>query len=125
MEQHIGKLTVTSDGPGKGASFTVELPLFRRTAPPTKQNGLATWNGACGTSSTLTAAPCARRLLVVDDAASNRKTRGFVCEQAEDGQQAIDLYRAPQDKREKEDTIVMDYEMPVMNDPTTTKKLRG
>jgi len=132
VEQHLGKLTVASDGPGKGASFFVELPLFRRaaTTSPT-QKGNTFGSSGQKTSSTLIPAPCARRVLVVDDAASNRKmlvrllkSRGFVCEQAEDGQQAVELYRALQGKGELVDIIVMDYEMHVMNGPTATKTLR-
>jgi CheY-like chemotaxis protein len=89
-----------------------------------------------------------RRVLVVDDAASNRKmlvrilsSRGFVCDQAEDGQQAVETYTAaisaagsclaaPVGEGASVGVgapyvaIVMDYEMPVMNGPAAAKRLR-
>ena len=72
-----------------------------------------------------------KRVLVVDDVLSNRKmlmriltSKGYVCEQAEDGQQAIDVYRASLASGNLFDAITMDYEMPVMNGPTATGKLR-
>ncbi|HJQ93554.1 MAG TPA: PAS domain-containing sensor histidine kinase [Candidatus Thermoplasmatota archaeon] len=34
VEQHDGTLTCASEGPGKGAAFTVRLPLLRAAAPP-------------------------------------------------------------------------------------------
>ena len=72
------------------------------------------------------------RILVVDDAASNRKmmvrlltARGYECRQAEDGQQGIEMYqRMISDSRAPPLAILMDYEMPVMNGPTATRKLR-
>jgi CheY-like chemotaxis protein len=72
-----------------------------------------------------------RRILVVDDAVSNRKllvrllkARGYVCEQAENGQHALDVYRNLCERGVPLETIVMDYEMPVMDGPTATKLLR-
>jgi CheY-like chemotaxis protein len=72
-----------------------------------------------------------RRILVVDDAVSNRKllvrllkARGYVCEQAENGQRALDVYRSLCERGVPLETIVMDYEMPVMDGPTATKLLR-
>mmetsp|Transcript_24811 Transcript_24811/g.41455 ORF Transcript_24811/g.41455 Transcript_24811/m.41455 type:complete len:1156 (+) Transcript_24811:410-3877(+) len=236
IEQHGGALTVTSDGLRKGATFSVELPLFEYTnypststnpsnaagagaittttgvegglpAIPTMMNqndvgssledaidataagdvelGLPTGaHGAVasmqesqsiGTSlvaltgdssddkkgdatvsltlkhsnhqqqqrqlmqqqqkqSTETYALCERykKLLVVDDSPLNRKmlcrvlkAKGFTCCQAEDGQQAIDMYKSLVAEGEPVDGILMDFEMPVMNGPTATKHLRN
>ena len=73
-----------------------------------------------------------KRILVVDDVLSNRKilmrvltSKGYVCEQAEDGQQAIDVYRASLASGLSFDAITMDFEMPVMNGPTATGHLRA
>ena len=73
-----------------------------------------------------------KRILVVDDVGSNRKmliriltSKGYVCEQAEDGQQAIDVYRASLASGLFFDAITMDFEMPVMNGPTATGHLRA
>jgi len=122
-----------------GSTFSIELPLYRQTpAKPDLTTPAKTSDRMEMKDETSTEAASARRavnapprVLVVDDAVSNRKmlirllkTRGYECDQAEDGQQAIDVYRALQGKREPVDIIVMDYEMPVMNGPTATKKLR-
>ncbi len=73
-----------------------------------------------------------KRVLVVDDAVSNRKmlvriltNNGYVCEQAEDGQQALNMYRASLESGELFYAITMDSEMPVMNGPTATGHLRA
>ena len=73
-----------------------------------------------------------KRILVVDDVTSNRKmltrvltSKGYVCEQAENGQQAIDVYRASLASGLSFDAITMDFEMPVMNGPTATGHLRA
>lgn len=71
------------------------------------------------------------RLLAVDDIQSNRKLMGRLLERqgyrvdvAADGQEAIDLI----EKSVKDDdiyhTVLMDYEMPVMNGPDAVKELR-
>uniref|UniRef100_A0A7S3GNB6 histidine kinase n=1 Tax=Spumella elongata TaxID=89044 RepID=A0A7S3GNB6_9STRA len=73
----------------------------------------------------------ARRVLVIDDATSNRKllirilkAKGYVCDEAEDGQKGLDLYVSLRRQGEIIDAILMDFEMPVMNGPTATKVLR-
>ena len=140
MEQHGGKLHVASEGPGLGSTFSIELPLYRQiathalisTAKTSDRMEMKDEKANGETASTHHAVPVSvPRVLVVDDAVSNRKmlirllkARGYECEQAEDGQQAIDVYRALQNNKEPVNTIVMDYEMPVMNGPTATKKLR-
>ena len=137
-QQHGGDLTVTSEGLGKGANFCLELPLYRlslpQTPPPTHLhlNPLQEQKDGKGDfSSQIQHVMHTQRILVVDDAVSNRKllmrllkARGFLCEQAEDGQQALDVYRALRDRGEHVDTVVMDYEMPVMDGPTATRTLR-
>ena len=155
-EQHSGRLSVASEGLSKGAVMLLELPLYRKQVPcaslmamlgrpsasqsdDSAATALMQVHRQCSVDS---AAPTiatertrgisyARRVLVVDDALSNRKmlmrllkARGFLCEQAEDGQQALDMYRALRDRGEHVDTVVMDYEMPVMDGPTATRTLR-
>jgi signal transduction histidine kinase/CheY-like chemotaxis protein len=70
-----------------------------------------------------------KRILVVDDAPSNRKMlvrvlarSGHVCDQAQDGQVAVDMVKKVSDGGY--DMILMDFEMPVMNGPTATRVLR-
>jgi len=137
VEQHGGKLTVTSDGIGAGTTFTVELPLFESLqdsviahgATHTSVNKDLPLSAAVVPADHAERAP--RRILVVDDVMSNRKmlirlltSSGYVCEQAEDGQQAIDKYLSSLRTGNTIDAITMDFEMPVMDGPTATKKLR-
>jgi CheY-like chemotaxis protein len=79
----------------------------------------------------LPAAAAQWRTLVVDDSSLSRKmlirllkSRDHVCEQAEDGQQAIERYSEMVARGEPLDAILMDFEMPVMNGPTATARLR-
>ena len=72
-----------------------------------------------------------QHVLVVDDSTFNRKMlarlmkgKNHICEQAEDGQDAVNKYAEMVSRGETPDTILMDFEMPVMNGPTATAKLR-
>ena len=73
------------------------------------------------------------RILIVDDALLNRKMmrrilecRFNVIDEAENGQQALDMVRASlvQDKEAHYDVITMDYQMPVMDGVTATCHIR-
>lgn len=68
------------------------------------------------------------RILLVEDVALNRKLlrrlierHGHTCVDAENGQIGLEKYLA---HRDQFDTILIDYEMPVMNGPTAVKELR-
>jgi signal transduction histidine kinase/CheY-like chemotaxis protein len=157
--QHGGTLTAASAGLGQGCTFTLQLPMHRRPLPTTAELALRS-QGPTHTASRLrgdlmvgfqgfrsppmrseTKSPTSEstnrrhsdshRVLVVDDAVSNRKmlvrllkSRGYACEQAENGQQAVDMYRDFCERNVQVETVVMDYEMPVMNGPTATRALR-
>jgi CheY-like chemotaxis protein len=78
----------------------------------------------------LAPAPALGRVLVVDDAASNRKIvckiltkRGYECFQAEDGRQCVDMVLS-HENFQYFDCILMDSEMPVLNGPDATADLR-
>ena len=67
-------------------------------------------------------------VLVVDDSAMSRKmlmktmkAAGHTCEEAEDGQKAVDKVAADADKFH---VILMDFVMPVMDGPDATKAIR-
>ena len=152
VEQHGGTLTVTSPGIGEGTRFAVELPLFYRAskpcvshaqtnrvvpdsappvpAPPSPALSDTYSKSLSGSGLDSTESP--RRILVVDDAASNRKmltrvlaSKGYECVQADDGQQAIDRYVESVEAHTPFYSIIMDFEMPVMNGPTSTGHLRA
>ena len=74
-----------------------------------------------------------KRILIVDDAASNRKmlrrlleSRSYDCDDAEDGDQAVDMVRASMmvGSDGVYDVIIMDYQMPVMDGVTATSEIR-
>jgi CheY-like chemotaxis protein len=78
-----------------------------------------------------------RNCLVVDDSLPNRKMlvrllerSGHTCKSACHGKEAIDIIEADKatavldEGYTQIDTILMDYEMPILNGPDATKKLR-
>jgi len=150
-EQHGGTMRVSSEGLGKGATFVIELPLFEVQGLPVLQDPLS---GSLSRSSNRARSlsmgileedsaderedevgslqvPVTKHLLVVDDASSNRKLlvriltlKGYVCREAADGQQALDVYQQMCADDCAPCAVLMDFEMPVMNGPTATKQLR-
>jgi len=150
VEQHSGVMTVASEGLGQGVTFTVELPLFVGAcshrpsllldgAHPLKPQPTSHMDSAIGSAMGLGVVSTdstqfsndIKRTLVVDDSPFNRKmlirlltTRGYICEQAEDGQHCLRVYKELCDRGEPPDAITMDFEMPVMNGPAATKALR-
>ncbi|KAJ1427832.1 CheY-like superfamily [Ochromonadaceae sp. CCMP2298] len=72
-----------------------------------------------------------RHMLVVDDAVSNRKLlmrifriKGYICEEACNGQDALQKYAHMCAQGRPPEAILMDYEMPVLNGPSATRLLR-
>lgn len=70
-------------------------------------------------------------VLVVDDVASNRKMLSrllmYRCEyfvDAVDGQDAVDKVREAMQRQEMFDVITIDHQMPVMDGPTATRRIR-
>jgi CheY-like chemotaxis protein len=148
VEQQGGTMTVSSEGLGRGATFEIELPLFRieasagmgmgsmdplDTSVERTQNLLdPALDGEGEASLSLSPLPpITQYLLVVDDALSNRKllmrilkAKGYVCSEAADGAQALEVYRTMCDQGTPPCAILMDFEMPIMNGPTATKHLR-
>ena len=151
-EQHGGVLQVFSEGLGRGATFCMELPLYRSELD-TRGVSSGSVRVKPANNSALSAAPnvvhCTYseqipeageklskeqhdcRVLVVDDAASNRKllmrilrAKGYVVSEATNGQEAVDLYTRLRAEGEIVDAILMDFEMPVLDGPGATEKLR-
>jgi two-component system, sensor histidine kinase len=40
VSQHGGHITATSDGPGRGSTFTIELPLVSAPAVPAERSAM-------------------------------------------------------------------------------------
>ncbi|KAJ1431960.1 hypothetical protein B484DRAFT_448120, partial [Ochromonadaceae sp. CCMP2298] len=119
-------------------------PLFQHslvdlspTAVPSRSGSAfgsasASTSASSSASASVSASPGAGlHMLVVDDAVSNRKLlmrifrlKGFLCEEARDGQDALDKYAAMCAQGTPPSAILMDFEMPVLNGPSATRLLR-
>jgi two-component system, sensor histidine kinase len=142
IEQHGGSIVVDSPGPGLGATVTVELPLYRfpeakRSASTQTVSTSADTIRLAQTGSFPSSPKTSHVVLVVDDSLSNRKMlvrllerSGHKCISACNGQEAITMFTADKEASLLDpthtpiDTILMDYEMPVMNGPEATRILR-
>ena len=132
MKQHDGTLIATSPGLGLGTTFTMSLPLFH---VPDAVLGREIVSEESIGSSKFTAsqieAMCLK-VLIVDDAATNRKllrrlltNHGHTCDEAENGQVAITMVKDAMKSGTPYETILMDYEMPVVNGPQASQQLRS
>lgn len=116
IELHGGTLDATSDGPGRGSTFTIRLPALREAVAPLP------------VSTTRAASPStARRVLVVDDNADAADTlalliasRGGKPVVAYDGQTALSMARA-----QRPDLVLLDLGMPGMDGYETCRQLRA
>jgi len=139
VDQHNGTLIVTSDGLGKGSSFVCKLPVFCKPKLQKMDNvSLSVRDESISERVCSTwlddhndAEHC-YRILVVDDAPMNRKLltrllikRGHHVDMAEDGLQAYEMVVAQMKEGKRYDTILMDYQMPVMDGPTATHRIRA
>jgi len=139
VNQHNGTLTVDSEGLGKGSSFVCKLPVYcepkRQTADHLSIDSRDASITERVSSSWLdehTESDLCYRILVVDDAPMNRKLltrlllkRGHEVDMAEDGLQAHDMVVAEMKEGRRYDTILMDFQMPIMDGPTATQKIRS
>lgn len=145
MEKHGGTIAIVSAGLGEGATVTVELPLFDcpeldTVESPDSNSQTECINSLVSLNSDKSTESCSmevHHVLVVDDAVTNRKMlvrllerAGHKCSTACNGQDAISVFEAVSAKAKEDpsespiDTILMDYEMPVLNGPLATQKLR-
>jgi len=135
IEQHDGSLVAHSNGLCKGSTFHLSLPLYSVATEDTHSTQSSNKKPIevvrCTSSMESESRP--RKVLVVDDVSSNRKllarlltNRGHVCEEAENGQAAVDMIAAVMDRDDLQpyDTILLDFEMPVMNGPAAARKVR-
>ena len=137
VDQHNGTLTVNSEGMGKGTSFVCKLPLYCKPKCPmldhiplspddsVTERVCSTWLDEHDEKD------LCYRILVVDDAPMNRKLltrlllkRGHTVDMAEDGLQALEMVTEEEKKGKRYDTILMDFQMPVMDGPTSAQEIR-
>lgn len=155
VERHNGTIRATSDGPGCGSKFTVQLPLYEReeseyeevdfdsesqTSPPSLEQSVPQ-NDTSKPQQSNSTVQVKRHVLVVEDVESSRKMlmkllvrAGHTCRGACNGQEAVNMIRQNlQQTADVEsglcqeapfDTILMDYEMPIMSGPDATQTIR-
>jgi len=148
IEQHGGKMDVASKGLGLGTTFTITLPVFTGAESMSIYESTEHNSSSMRSTNAESTAQCdgvadadtgtgggssrrRHRILVVDDALSNRKllsrilrTRGYDCEEAVDGEKAVAQYQDMCSRGEPPDAILSDYEMPVMNGPDAVSLMR-
>lgn len=132
VERHDGQLEAFSGGLGQGSMFELQLPVFH--VESSENNTISGQSSEFGIPSDQVDDdhPSALDILIVDDAATNRKLlrrllerQGHRCEEAENGEVAVEkVQEAQRGDRIPFDTILMDYEMPVMDGPTAAKAIR-
>ena len=130
IKLHDGHIAVRSAGLGCGATFEVHLPIHSiddcYATSGANRVKLTPTHRAKEFHTLPSFSAC--HVLIVDDAASNRKilsrllkSKGFICHEAENGQECVDKVLAGEYPYE---IILLDYEMPVMNGPTAARRLR-
>ena len=146
VEQHQGTIRATSEGVGTGTTFYVELPLYEYPFDEvTSDCDSKDSNNCAPTEATSTVSEVQKefingnlRVLVAEDSVSSRKMlirlldrAGYECIPAGNGQEAVEIVQkdlAAYDKNPTEhriiDTVLMDFEMPLVNGPEATKRLR-
>jgi CheY-like chemotaxis protein len=142
IELHLGMLSAHSEGLGKGSTFSIEIPLLEASHSPSGSKD----NNGSNVYISLSQSPEAeippspvvppidtlQRILIVDDTATNRKIvhrilkrDGFTdVDEAKDGQECVEMVSCRPPSEPWYDLILMDYEMPRMNGPTATSRLR-
>jgi CheY-like chemotaxis protein len=135
IEQHKGVIKAVSDGLNKGTTFSITLPMYHIQEWDKK----ATRNrGKLGSERHLDISGLSKceslplRILIVDDASTNRKLvrrllerQGHQCDEAENGAIAYDMVvDSMKENDHVYDTILMDNDMPVMSGPSSVKKMR-
>jgi CheY-like chemotaxis protein len=143
MIQHDGSITASSEGLGCGTIFEMNLPLWEITSDVKNDYEITSVGGPIGEQTDKTGTmsfthdaslmlPKAKlKILVVDDVKSNRKllmrlleNKGHSCDEAENGEEAVELVRKAGEEEVPYDTILLDYEMPVMDGPNAAKVIR-
>lgn len=140
VEQHNGTIRAESAGLNKGTTFILELPLYACPLELGKEqvkSGSPTDSTSSGGNSEASISR-SRRILVAEDVLSSRKMlirllerAGHTCIAAVDGSDAVAKMREDLDAADADpcnhkpiDTILMDYEMPILNGPDATRNIR-
>jgi PAS domain S-box-containing protein len=124
VEQHGGRVTASSDGPGKGSTFTVTLPV--RAVMPPRVEAPSSAEETAATVSDPRASLSGLRVLVVDDEPDARELIRVVLEEAgatvETAPSAVEASRAMEGFRP--DVLVSDIGMPDEDGYTFMRRVR-
>jgi len=122
IELHGGAVSVHSEGEGRGATFTVRLPVAEGTHAPAARAPAATTSGA-----QLGRSLSGLRILLVDDEVDAREVMRFMLERggarvrtADSAAQALDAIR-----EEHPDLLISDIGMPVEDGYVMVRRLRA
>lgn len=138
VHQHNGNLSASSDGLDLGSTFAMVLPIWElpetvdiKDLPTKKKPQDGNLERGSYSSNSITATNTSLRVLVVDDVSSNRKllrrileNAGHQCDDADNGQKAVDMVKLGAASNSPYNAVLMDYEMPVMNGPSAAKEIR-
>ena len=130
--QHEGNLMVASRGLDQGTAFTFTLPMFRvpqhiRSIDRSHHSARLEDDSV----SSVDSKPNIYRILVVDDVDMNRRllmrmlrNKGHECEEANDGDVAVEKIKESLEFGNPYNCILLDYEMPRMIGPVAAKEIR-
>lgn len=139
IQQHDGTIGVSSEGLGKGSTFTISLPVLLPCETRSRGYGSimssvrnSTRNSRSCQEIDVMSLELSLRVLVVDDAKSNAKilarlleTAGMKVTIACNGEEGVKKVKEVAPGEQGFDMVVMDYVMPVMNGPDATRVLRA
>ena len=116
VERHGGRITVSSEGLGRGSEFTIHLPLLQ--TPPA---------AVISSSTALHVAPVSRRVLVVDDNRDSTEMMGLSLEleghevrKAYDGIEALEIAEAF-----RPDVLLLDIGLPKLDGYRVAERIRA
>jgi len=133
--EHGGSLCCSSEGIGKGTTFTLCTNLYANENSPNSLNSHHAVSKDDGNDEenigdTNFTVPHLH-VLVVDDSLTNRKLcqrllerNGHTTEGASNGEEAVTMVRESMMSGKYYDSILLDYEMPVMNGPNACRLIR-
>ena len=129
--EHGGSLTCSSEGIGKGTTFTLKTNLYTdpNATPKAGKGDIAEVDEENAGDADFTVPLL--HVLVVDDSLTNRKLcqrllerNGHKTEGACNGKEAVEMVSKSMKTGRYYDSILLDYEMPVMNGPDACKLIR-
>jgi signal transduction histidine kinase len=115
VELHGGTISATSEGPGRGSCFVVELPVGSATAPTAEA---ATGQAAADTPRVILLADDNRD--AIDALAELLRLSGHVVHTAHDGHEALEAAL-----RLRPDVVILDIGMPGLNGYEVARRIRA